>query len=83
MGQKPRSYQLAKSSFDAVTFDDIASVFRDDDSHSRIEQRGSSYPSFQSLGLDSLPCSPYAFEIGLTRQPRLARKAEGFRRRRI
>ena len=35
-GQKAYSYQLAQSSFDAVSFDDFAPVFGDDDSHSRI-----------------------------------------------
>jgi hypothetical protein len=34
--QKPSSHQFAQSPFDAVSFDDIAPVFRDDDSDSWI-----------------------------------------------
>jgi hypothetical protein len=58
-------------------------VLRDDHPHPGMQQQGNGYPSFEALGLDSLPCTSYRFEVGLARQSCATRKPKRLRRRRI
>jgi hypothetical protein len=78
-----RPHQLAQPPLDSIAVDDLVPVLRNDYPDPWMQQQGSGYPSFESLGLYSLPCTSYSFEIGLARQPGTARKAKRLRRRRI
>jgi hypothetical protein len=83
MRQELRAHNLAQASFDTISLDDLSLVFRDDHPHPGMQQQGNAYPGFEALGLDSLPCTSYRFEVGLARQPRATRKPKRLRRRRI
>lgn len=83
MGKKLRADKLTQASFDTISLDDLSLMLGDDYAYPRMQQQGSAYPSFEALGLNSLPCTSYNFEIGLARQPRAAREAKRSRRRRI
>lgn len=78
-----RANELTQPPFDTIPLDNFSLVLGNDDSDPRMQQQGSANPSFQALGLDSLPCTSYSFEVSVARQPRATRKAKRFRRRRI
>jgi hypothetical protein len=78
-----RAHQLAQAPFDTISLDNLSLVLWNNHPDPRMQQQGSANPSFQALGLDSLPCTSYSFKVGLARQPRAARKAKRLRRRRI
>jgi hypothetical protein len=81
--QQPKTYELSQTSFCAVPIDDVSPMFRNNDPHSRMKQQGSRDPSFETLGLHPLPCTSYQLQVGFSRQPPFARKAEALIRRRI
>ena len=77
------SRQLAQSPLGSVPIDDITAVFRNYHSNPGMKQQGSGCPSFQTLRLHPLPCTPYQLEVGFSRQTQAASKAERLTRRRI
>ena len=80
--QHSRSGQLTQPPLRAVPVDDVSAIFRNHHTDSRMKQQGSRCPSFETLGLHPLPCTPYRFKFGLFRQPGAARKAEWLTRQR-
>jgi len=81
--QQPNSHKLSQTPFSAVPIDDVSPMFRNNDPHSWMRQQGSRDPSFETLGLHPLPCASYQLQVGFSRQPPVARKAEALIRRRI
>jgi hypothetical protein len=81
--QKSGTNNLTKAAFDEIPLDNLPSVLWDNDTHPWMRQQGSGCSSFQTLGLHSLPCTPYRFQIGFARKPGPARETERLRRRRI
>jgi len=66
-----------------VSIGDLVSMLRDNYPDPWMQQQGSGCPSLQTLSLHALPCTPYCFQVSLTRQPEATREAEWSRRRRI
>jgi hypothetical protein len=68
-GQQPDPHDFSQPTLNTVPINDLASVFGHYDSDSWIQQQGSRCSSFESLGLHSLPCSSYRFQIGFACKP--------------
>ena len=81
--QYSHSRQFTQLPLGAVPIDDVMPVFRNHHADPWMKQQGSRCTSFETLGLHPLPCTPYRLQIGLSRQPEAARKAERFTRQRI
>jgi hypothetical protein len=82
-GQYSRPRQLTEPALYAIPVYNVSSVFRNNHTNPWMKQQGSGRASFETLGLHPLPCTSYRFQIGLSRQPGAARKAERLTRRRI
>ena len=66
------SHDFPQTPFELVAIDRGVSMSRNDDANSRMPERGSEASDVEMTTPDSLPPSNDSFQVGFSRQPKLA-----------
>jgi hypothetical protein len=75
------SHDFSQTPFELVAVDRGVAVARNDNSNSRMPERGSEASDVEMTTPDSLPPSNDGFQVAFSRQPELAGKADATVRR--
>jgi hypothetical protein len=71
-----RPYDLPQPAFESIARNGCVAVLRNDESDTRMTQRGSENPDLEMLGPNTLPLSPYLLNVRALREPMAPREGK-------